>query len=96
MVYAVLLAFIVVDVFETFAQADEVATAEANKLSNLMLDSAGLPPRTAEAVRADIDKYIDIVVKSEWPSQRAGKVGDEVFEPGWARPGPSQHGTGRL
>lgn len=82
-VYAVLLAFIVVNVFETFSQADEVATAEANKLSNLMLDSAGLPPRTAEAVRADIDKYIDIVVKSEWPSQRAGKVGGEVFEPGW-------------
>jgi hypothetical protein len=82
-VYAVLLAFIVVNVFETFTKADEVATAEANKLSNLMLDSAGLPPQTAEAVRADIDKYIDIVVKSEWPSQRAGKIGDAVYEPGW-------------
>jgi hypothetical protein len=82
-VYAVLIAFIVVDVFETFAKGDEIATAEANKLSNLMLDSAGLPPQMAEAVRGDLDKYIDIVVKSEWPSQQAGKLGDKVFEPGW-------------
>jgi hypothetical protein len=82
-VYAVLIAFIVVDVFETFAKGDEIATGEANKLSNLMLDSAGLPPQTAVGVRADLDKYIDIVVKSEWPSQQAGKLNDAVFEPGW-------------
>jgi hypothetical protein len=82
-VYAVLIAFIVVDVFETFAKGDEIATAEANQLSNLMLDSAGLPPQMADAVRGDLDKYIDIVVKSEWPSQRMGKLGDTVFEPGW-------------
>ena len=83
-VYAVLIAFIVVDVFETFAKGDEIATAEANKLSNLMLDSAGLPPTMAEAVRGDIDKYIDLVVKTEWPRQRAGKIDDASFEPGWA------------
>ena len=46
-VYAVLMALIVVDVFETFAKGDSIATAEANKLSNLMLDSAGLPPAMA-------------------------------------------------
>ncbi len=82
-VYAVLIAFIVVDVFETSAKGGQIATAEANKLSNLMFDSAGLPPQAAEAVRADLDRYIDIVVKSEWPSQQAGKLGDAVFEPGW-------------
>jgi len=83
-VYAVLIAFIVVDVFETFAKGDEIATAEANKLSNLMLDSTGLPPEIGGDVRSGVDKYIDIVVKSEWPSQQAGKLGEAVFEPGWA------------
>jgi hypothetical protein len=82
-VYAVLIAFIVVDVFETSAKGEQIATAEANKLSNLMLDSAGLPAQMAEGVRADLDQYIDIVVKSEWPSQQAGKLSDAVFEPGW-------------
>jgi hypothetical protein len=83
-VYAVLIAFIVVDVFEAYAKGDTIATAEANKLSNLMLDSAGLPPQMGEAVRSDIGKYIDVVHKSEWPSQQAGKLSDKVFEPGWS------------
>ena len=82
-VYAVLIAFIVVDVFETFAKGDEIATAEANKLSNLMLDASGLPPQMAQSVQADLNQYIDIVVKKEWPSQQAGKLDDAVFEPGW-------------
>jgi hypothetical protein len=82
-IYAVLIAFIVVDVFETYDRADTIATQEANKLSNLMLDSTGLPPRLAEAVRADVNRYIDVVVKSEWPSQQAGKLDEKVFEPGW-------------
>ena len=37
----------------------------------------------AGEVRSDIAKYIDIVVKQEWPSQRAGKLDDAVFEGGW-------------
>jgi H+/Cl- antiporter ClcA len=32
-VYAVLIAFIVVDVFETFAKGDEITTAEANTVT---------------------------------------------------------------
>ncbi len=82
-VYAVLIAFIVVDVFETSAKADEIATAEANKLSNLMLDAGGLPPEIAGGVRIDLDKYVDIVTKTEWPSQSNGKLEEKVFEPGW-------------
>jgi hypothetical protein len=83
-VYAVLIAFIVVDVFETFAKGDEIATAEANKLSNLMLDSSGLPPQMGASVREDLDKYVGIVVKSEWPNQQKGKLSDATFEAGWA------------
>jgi hypothetical protein len=82
-VYAVLIAIIVVDVWETFAKGDEIATAEANKLSNLMLDSTGLPPAIAGEIRADLNKYIDIVVKTEWPAQQQGNLEDKVFEPGW-------------
>ncbi len=82
-VYAVLIAFIVVDVFDTFSKGDEIATTEANKLSNLMLDSSGLPEALGNKVRADVDAYIDIVVKTEWPSQQAGKTDSEIFEAGW-------------
>src|SRR5580700_2180751 len=60
-VYAVLIALIVVDVFESFAKADSIATAEANKLSNLMLDSSGLPAAMGAEVRSDVNKYIGMV-----------------------------------
>ncbi|MBV8490663.1 MAG: DUF4239 domain-containing protein [Candidatus Eremiobacteraeota bacterium] len=82
-VYAVLIAFIVVDVYETFSRADEVATAEANQLSNLMFDASGLPAPLAKSIRADLDKYIDIVVKTEWPNQQNGKLDEAGFEAGW-------------
>ena len=82
-VYAVLIAFIVVDVYETFSRADDVATAEANYISNLVFASAGLPDATARAVRADLSRYVDIVVKTEWPNQQKGNLADSVFEDGW-------------
>jgi hypothetical protein len=82
-VYAVLIAFIVVNVFETFSKSDEIVIAEANRLSSLMLDSDGLPPQMAAIVRTELNEYIDIVVNKEWPSQQAGNLDDKVFEPGW-------------
>ena len=82
-VFAVLIAVIIVDVWETFANSDEITTAEANQLTSVMLDTAGLPVAEGDAIRADIDQYIDIVTKSEWPSQQKGDLDDEAFRPGW-------------
>ena len=82
-IYAVLLALIAVNVFETFSKADATVASESNKVSNLMLDSSGLSPQLATQVRADLNKYIDLVVKTEWPSQQAGKLSGDVFMPGW-------------
>lgn len=82
-VYAVLIALIVVDVYETFARADEVATAEANQISNLEFTAAGLPGPIAKVVRDDLNQYLTIVIKKEWPSQQAGNLDEEVFGPGW-------------
>ncbi len=82
-VYAVLIAFIVVNVFESAAKGDEIATAEANKLSSIMLDSSGFPTALGDSVRADVDKYLDLVIKTEWPSQQDGKLDEAVYEPGW-------------
>jgi hypothetical protein len=83
-IFAVLIAVIVVDVWETAAKADEIATGEANRLSSLVLDSSGLSPQFGGVVRGDVEKYIDIVVESEWPSQKSGKTGENVYEAGWS------------
>lgn len=82
-VYAVLIAFIVVDVYETFSRADEVATAEANQISNVMFATAGLPTSVGKSVRNDLDQYLDLVIKTEWPDQQKGNLDESVFAPGW-------------
>ena len=36
-------------------------------------------------MRADVDKYIDIVTKKEWPSQKAYQMQERNYEEGWAQ-----------
>jgi hypothetical protein len=82
-VYAVVLAFVAVGVYETMDSAASVATAEANSLSSLVFDSTGLPAKEAANLRTDALKYIDIVTTSEWPSQQAYRMDDSNFAAGW-------------
>ena len=86
-VYAVLIGFIVVNVFESSAKGEEIATTEANQLNNLKLDSVGLSVAECTLICAAVDKYTDQVIKVEWPSQQAGKLEESVFEPGWEQLG---------
>ena len=86
-VYAVLIGFIVVNVFEASSKGDEIATTEANQLSNLKLDSVGLSEQESALIRSSVNQYLDIVINKEWPSQQAGKLEESVFQPGWAQLG---------
>jgi hypothetical protein len=54
-VYAVVLAFVAVQVYEAMDKADTIAAAEANSLSGLTFESAGLPADVAGKIRIDVD-----------------------------------------
>ncbi len=82
-IYAVVLAFVAVGVYETMDRSQAVATAEANSLSALMFDSAGLPSAAGGRLRGDVLKYIGIVTESEWPDQQAYHIEESRFAPGW-------------
>jgi Protein of unknown function (DUF4239) len=84
-VYAVVLAFVAVGVFETMSSSSETATAEANSLSSLLFDSAGLQAKPAAELRKNVSDYIDIVTKQEWPSQQAYHTDESNFAKGWAQ-----------
>src|SRR5579863_9896295 len=66
-IYAVVLAFVAVGAYEAMDKGAAIASAEANSLGGLAFDSAGLPADLGVRVRTDVDKYIDIVTKKEWP-----------------------------
>jgi hypothetical protein len=82
-IYAVVLAFVAVGVYEAMDKGTVIASDEANSLGGIAFDSAGLPPALAVRVRTDIDKYIDTVTGKEWPSQQAYRMEESNFEEGW-------------
>jgi len=83
--YAVMLAFVAVGTYEVMDRSTAIASGEANSLGSLAFDSAGLPPDLAVRVRADVDKYIDIVTQQEWPNQQAYRMEPSRYEEGWAQ-----------
>lgn len=83
-IYAIVISFVAVGVYESLDKADGIASAEANSLNAIMFDSAGLPADSALNLRRTVHGYIDVVTKKEWPSQQAFHMEDSNFEAGWA------------
>ena len=79
-VYAVLLAFIAVATWESFATAETIVQTEASFIGNLYRDTEGFPDSIGAPIRTELRHYVDAVVREEWPRQRQG----EVPENGWA------------
>jgi hypothetical protein len=84
-IYAVVLAFVAVGTYEAMDKSTTIASDEANSLGGLAFDSAGLPAALAVRVRGDVNTYIDIVTKKEWPSQQAYQMEESHYEEGWAQ-----------
>jgi Protein of unknown function (DUF4239) len=84
-IYAVLLAFVAVGTYETMDRSVAIASDEANALASLTFDSAGLSPEVTIRMRGDVDNYIDLVTKKEWPSQRAFSMEARNYDEGWAQ-----------
>ena len=67
--YAVLLAFLVIAVWETHGAADENASEEASTLATLYRQTAGMPSGERRELRALLREYTDAVIDDEWPIQ---------------------------
>jgi hypothetical protein len=77
--YAVLIAFVAVAAWDTFSTGDRIVDAESSFAGNLYRDTIGLSAEKADPIKADVKKYIDLVITEEWPTQQRGEV------PGQAR-----------
>jgi len=81
--YAVLLAFIAVTTWETYAKAGDAVDNEANAVGNMFLDTAGVPDAIAARYRKFLSQYVELVIDEEWPAQHAGHTGTSVYQGGW-------------
>ena len=70
-IYAVLLAFIAVAVWQNYTDVDSLVQTEANLVDDLYRGTISLPPDLAVQLRRDLFDYTETVVQKEWPRMEA-------------------------
>ncbi len=71
-IYAVLLAFVVVVVWEQYQSADDVAEKEAMHLGNIRQLSKAFPDSVSKAITEEVNDYANSVIQREWPAMAQG------------------------
>jgi Protein of unknown function (DUF4239) len=74
-IYAVLLAFVVIVSWEKFNSAESVVGEEASALRSIYRESVAFPPETRTQLDDDVGRYADAVIKQEWPAMAEGQAG---------------------
>ena len=79
--YAVLVAFLVVVVWEQFGDAEDATQAEASAIAELLRDSVAIPPTYRAQVQQSLIAYTSDVIDDELPRMRRGETIEEESGP---------------
>jgi hypothetical protein len=79
-VYAVLLGFTAIIVWEQYDRVEVVVEREANELADLYRDSQTFPDDVRREVETHLHDYARLVVEKEWPAMAEGKSSPEAYE----------------
>ena len=82
-VYAVLLALLVIAVWEQFARASETVESEANAVAEIAWLAHRLPEPEHHVLQEDARSYAQEVVDVEWPRMEQGLGGVQSLPEGW-------------
>jgi hypothetical protein len=80
-IYAVLLAFVVIVSWEQFSAAGDTVGEEASALRTIERTAAAFPPEARARVHADVVAYARAVVDDEWPAMSRGEPGSPTVGP---------------
>ncbi len=72
-IYAVLLGFLTVVVWEHYSEAEDRAQQEVNAATDVARFARHLPPSDAIALHNDLGRYVAVVVDDEWPRMSRGE-----------------------
>jgi hypothetical protein len=78
--YAVLLAFVVVTVWQQFQTASDTVDLEAIKLRDLFRDAAEYPAAERVRLRRQLRAYAEAVVSDEWPAMARGTESQHAWQ----------------
>ena len=79
-VYAVLLGFAAITVWERYDRAQASVEQEANDLADLYRDAQTFPSDTRTQLEGQIRDYVRLAVQKEWPAMAVGKTSPEVWD----------------
>jgi len=79
-VYAVLLGFTAIMVWEQFRNAQEEVEREADALADLYRDAQTFPPDVRDEVAVRVRAYARAVIEKEWPAMAQGESNAETWE----------------
>jgi Protein of unknown function (DUF4239) len=83
-VYAVLLALLVIAVWERFQAARETVESEANAVGDIAWLAHRLPETERHQLQEDARSYAQEVVDEEWPLMEQGTEGERGTPEGWS------------
>jgi hypothetical protein len=78
--YAVLLAFAVIVVWEKFAEAERTVAKEAGAVATLYRLSGGLDAEPGKAFRDNLTAYVKAAINEDWPAMEQGRDSAHVRE----------------
>lgn len=73
-VYAVLLAFLVVSVWEDYIDARSTTEQEANAALDVYRLADGLPDPVGDQIQQYARTYVEVAIADEWPAMRSGTL----------------------
>jgi hypothetical protein len=76
--YAVLLAFAVIVVWEKFSDADNNVAQEAGAASTIYRLADGIGGEPGLALRDGVSRYLKAAISDDWPAMESGKASHEV------------------
>ncbi len=76
--YAVLLGFVVINVWEDFTTSQELCEDEANRIVNVYRDVSVLPVADREGIHGKLRSYAGSIVQEEWSGLAEGKESRNV------------------
>lgn len=79
-IYAVLLAFTVIIVWESFDEAQTNVEMEANYLVDLYTDSLAFPEPLRQELYSKFNDYAQLMIDEEWEMLGMGKTSPKVYE----------------
>ena len=76
--YAVLLAFAIIVVWEKFSNAEDIVAQEAGAAETIFRLSHGIDNETGAELRDALGKYLAIAVAIDWPAMDRGTIGEQT------------------